>query len=108
MPIFAVLALPIAALTVLSPIAGFAALSGVAGASLSAGLINLWYEKPAQRKAFRRRGTGSLASTLGELIIGLSWSMTTIAVASRSVWALAGLAVTAALLYAFFAGRNRD
>lgn len=108
LPIFSVLVLPIAALTVLSPIAGVSALLGVSGASLSAGLINLWYEKPAQRKNFRRRGTGSLASTLGELIIGLSWSMTTVAVASRSVWSLAGLAVTSALLFAFFAGRNKD
>jgi ABC-2 type transport system permease protein len=108
LPIYAVLLLPIAALAVLSPFAGFAALLGVSGASISAGLINLWYEKPAQRKNFRRRGTGSLASTLGELIIGLAWSMTTVSMASRSLWALVGLAVTSALLYAFFVGRNKD
>lgn len=108
LPILVPLSLPIAVLTVLSPIAGFSALLGVSGASISAGLINLWYEKPSQRKHFRRRGTGSLASTLGELIIGLSWSMTTVSVASRSVWALAALAVTGALLYAFYAGRNKD
>jgi ABC-2 type transport system permease protein len=107
MPIAALLFLPIATLAWFLPRAAVAAFLGVAGASISSCLINLWYEKPAQRKNFRRRSSGSFAATIAELVVGIGWSSTVVAAAAGTLWSLLLLALTIGLLAAFSMGRNR-
>ncbi|MGZ3279291.1 MAG: hypothetical protein ACXU82_20135 [Caulobacteraceae bacterium] len=61
------------ALIWIAPWTGVCAAAGTAASGISAGLINLWYEKPASRKAFRGRRTGSVLVGVLEALSGLGW-----------------------------------
>jgi ABC-2 type transport system permease protein len=102
-PVAILLAVPLAALLVLTPWIGVCAIFGAAAAGASSGLVNLWFEKPAPRKAFRSRRGGSAIGAVAELALGLGWAVTAAAAAMVSVWALipAGATLVAMLgLYA--------
>jgi len=58
-----------------SPWTGLCAAVGAAGSAVSAGLLDLWFEKPAQRKAFRGRRTGSVMVGVVESVAGLGWGV---------------------------------
>jgi ABC-2 type transport system permease protein len=87
-------------LTWLMPWAGLCAAAGAAGSAISAGLINLWFEKPASRKAFRGRRTGSIITGVVEVLAGLGWGVTAGVAASGRFWFLAivPLALTIGML----------
>jgi ABC-2 type transport system permease protein len=82
------------------PWAGLCAALGAAGSAISAGLINLWFEKPASRKAFRGRRTGSILTGVVEVFAGLGWGVTAGVAASGRFWFLSivPLALTIGLL----------
>ena len=102
LPLVVLLTIPIAYLTTLSPRIGLIAALGVIASSVSAGLINLWYEAPGQRRQFRRRGSGTLVGNIAVLLIGLAWSATTSGAAFGSPWAgLAGI-TTLLVLFIFY------
>jgi ABC-2 type transport system permease protein len=86
------------ALAWFSPWTALCATVGAAGSAVSAGLINLWFEKPAQRKAFRGRRTGSVLGGVAEVLSGLGWGVSAGVAAAGSVWALAPLALTLGML----------
>lgn len=86
------------ALAWFSPWAGLCAAAGTAGSAVSAGLLNLWFEKPAQRRAFRGRRTGSILVGVMEALSGLGWGGAAGVAASGSPLALIPLAVTLGLL----------
>jgi ABC-2 type transport system permease protein len=92
----------LAVLAWLEPWTAVCALAGAAGSSVSAGLINLWFERPAQRKAFRGRRTGSVLAGVVEVLAGLGWGVTAGVAATGRFWFLAivPLAVTLGVLAA--------
>jgi len=107
LPLAVLLVGPIAFLTLLSPGIALVAALGITAASLSAGLINLWFEAPGQRRHFRRRGTGSLVGNMAVLLVGLAWSATATAAALGTPWSLLGLLLTLLLLIAFRRARTQ-
>jgi ABC-2 type transport system permease protein len=106
LPLTLLLVIPVAYLSFLSPRIGIIATLGVFAASVSAGLINLWYEVPGQRRQFRRRGSGSLVGNIAVLLMGLAWSATTSGAAFGSPWAVFGVIATLTLLFGFYRGRT--
>lgn len=68
-----VLVVPTAVLGRVRPWAAVAATLGVAASTWSNALIQLWYEKPIPRRAFRRPATGSALTTLGGLLAAAGW-----------------------------------
>lgn len=106
-PVGAVFAVPVLALAWYSPFAALVTAVNMTGASLSTALINLWYEKPGQRKNFRRRSNSSLLSMLAEFLLGLSWSAATISAIARSPWSVLAFAVSIVLLGLFYLARPR-
>jgi ABC-2 type transport system permease protein len=99
-PVAALLGPLLLALTWFSPRIGLCATAGAAGSAVSAGLINLWFEKPASRKAFRGRRTGSILVGVVEALAGLGWGVTAGVAASGWLWflALVPLALTLGLM----------
>ena len=86
------------ALAWFSPWVGLCALLGTAASSVSSGLVNLWFEKPAVRKAFRGRRTGSILVGILEALLGLGWGATTGLAAAGTPFAVIPGAVTLGLL----------
>jgi ABC-2 type transport system permease protein len=103
-PLVVLLAMPVGVLAWFAPGAAVISSVGIACAALSSALINIWYEKPGQRKHFRRRGSGSFVASLGEFFVGVIWSATTVAANSGTPWAAAGAMLALAVLYAFSFG----
>ena len=93
-PVAVLFVIPVFALAVWSPQAGAAAAVGSALAAVSAGLVNLWLEKPGQRSAFARRRS-SASVTFSEIGVTLAWALAAGLAAGGSLWALApaGLAL---------------
>jgi ABC-2 type transport system permease protein len=86
------------ALAWFSPWAGLCAAAGTAAAAVSSGLINLWFEKPASRRGFRGRRTGSVLAGVAEALSGLGWGAAAAVAASGSALALLPVALTLGLL----------
>jgi ABC-2 type transport system permease protein len=107
LPIAVVFGAGVIPLLYFSPLAAVVAGAGIACASLSTALINLWYEKPAQRKNFRRRSSGSLLSSLAEFLVGLAWAAAAVLGASARPIALAATAFALLLLGAFYLARPK-
>jgi hypothetical protein len=74
----------------------------------SAGLINLWFEKPAPRKAFRNRRGGSIVGAIAEMLLGLGWAVTAGMAAALSPWALIPAAVTLVAMGVFYGVSEPD
>jgi ABC-2 type transport system permease protein len=97
-PVAALLGPLLLALAWISPWVGLCAAAGASGSAVSAGLINLWFEKPATRKAFRGRRTGSILAGVAEVLSGLGWGVSAGIAAAGSPWAIAPLAFTLGML----------
>jgi ABC-2 type transport system permease protein len=93
-PVALLLALPLAVLLWLSPWIGLCAIFGAVASATSAGLVNLWFEKAAPRKAFRNRRGGSVLGAVAEMLLGLGWAVTAGMAAAVSPWALIPAALT--------------
>ena len=104
-PLVVIMALPLAGLTVLAPWAGVVATVGTALSATSAGLVNLWFEKPASRSNFRRRG-GSLVTSLAEIVLGLGWGAACGLAVAGLVWAVVPVCVSLGLLFIFWLMKN--
>ncbi|MBS0296333.1 MAG: hypothetical protein JSR45_08475 [Proteobacteria bacterium] len=72
-PVFFILVVPLVGLGWFSPWAAAVAAVGCLCASVSSGLICLWYERPSKRTDFRRRRTASLPAAIGESVVQLCW-----------------------------------
>ena len=93
-PVAVLLAAPLGALLWLTPWIGVCATTGAIASAASAGLVNLWFEKPAPRKAFRNRRGGSILGAVAEMLLGLGWGVTAGMAAALSPWALIPAAAT--------------
>ncbi len=108
----AILALPLLVLGAFHPWAAAAGLGSMAAAALSNGLIQLWYEKPAQRKAFLRRAQRSQVTALGALFVSAGWAAVAAAGAYYRGWsafiAPAVAIIPGGILGLMWLGRNRE
>ena len=86
-PVAALACLPVGVVAVLSPIAAVPAALGCACAATSAGLINLWWSKPGQRRDFRKRRQGSVLVGLVETLMLFCWGGATWMAVAGMVWA---------------------
>ncbi len=84
-PVGVIVAPVLLSLAWLSPWAGMVATVSTALSAVSAGLVNLWFEKPTPRSAFRRRG-GSVLVSLAELALGVCWAVTAVVAILAPVW----------------------
>jgi hypothetical protein len=80
--------------------------AGAAFASTGTALLNLWNEKPEPRRNFKRRQNSSVASAIGEFIVGAGAGLATGLAAVRSVWVLAPLLFTLGVLWMYSLGRK--
>ena len=106
------LAVPIGVLAWLHPAEAVAAALGVAASASSSACIQLWYEKPMPRSAFRRRAPGAWLPTLGAMVVSAGWGLVA-AIASQGtpitlVIAMAVALVPGMLLLLLWFGRNRE
>ncbi len=104
-PVAVILAVPLTLLLFLAPWAAFTAAIGVALAASSSALVNLWFEKPASRSGFRKRG-GAVVTGLAEFIVGAGWGVATGLAAAGQLWALAPALLTAAMMGGLYWVRN--
>jgi ABC-2 type transport system permease protein len=75
LPVWTVMAIPLAALVVRSPWAGMWSIGGVALASVASALIGLWRRNPGSRRDFvRRRQGASVLTGLGQAFVALGLS----------------------------------
>ena len=79
----------------IAPLATGVVLIGCLAASASAGLINIWRQKPAQRRDFQKGSKGSILVGIAEFIVGALWAIATGLAVAGMVWAVlpAALAV---------------
>jgi ABC-2 type transport system permease protein len=106
------LAIPIGVLAWVHPGAAVAATVGVIASAFANAYIQLWYEKPMPRRAFRRRPPGAVLPSLGGLLVSLGWAVAA-AIASRGTGSAFAIAIGVALLPALlqlllWLGRNRE
>jgi ABC-2 type transport system permease protein len=103
-PVFALMAIPVAALAVASPAAGAWAAVGVIASAFASGFIGLWRRTPGQRRSFiRRRGQGSVTSSLGQTFVGIGLSFTVGLGAYGLPWlAIVPAVISAALLMGLY------
>ena len=73
-PVFFLMIVPLAGLAWFSPWAAGVSAIGCACASISSGLICLWYERPSKRTDFRRRRTASIPAAIGETVVQFCWA----------------------------------
>jgi ABC-2 type transport system permease protein len=99
-PVALLVASVVIALAWLSPWASLVAAVSTALSAISAGLLNLWFEKPTPRSAFRRRG-GSVVVSLGELALGVCWGLAAALAILAPLWALLPAVVGLGLLGVF-------
>jgi ABC-2 type transport system permease protein len=97
-PVAVLLAIPLGVLTVMAPWVGVCAILGSAAAASSSGMINLWFEKPAPRTAFRSRRGGSVIGASAELLIGLGFGIATGMAAAGTLFALVPIIVSTGAL----------
>lgn len=100
-PVAALLAIPIGVLAWYHPLAALWTAIGAGLTAWSAGLINVWHQKPGRRADFRRRRSGSVLANLAEIGIAFLFAAATaLAVAGWLVWAVIPLIVAGALMMA--------
>lgn len=108
----ALLTVPIGVLAWLHPAEALAAALGVAASAFSSACIQLWYQTPMPRSAFRRRTQGGWLATLGAMLVSIGWGAVA-AIASQATPATLAIAlavalVPAMLLLLLWFGRNRQ
>jgi ABC-2 type transport system permease protein len=96
-PLSWILVIPVGLIAWQSPQAGVAAAIGSLASGASAGLIAIWYEKPAPRSQFRRRQGGSLVGALADFFISMLWASAA-GLAAGDWWMFAAAPVILALV----------
>jgi ABC-2 type transport system permease protein len=107
-PVAVLAAAPVALLLVFHPWAGVVTALFTYLASLSVCYVNLWYEKPQKRSAFRRRGQGSMVANLGEALLGFAFLPVTVLVAAGTLWAAPFALLPVAILGGLYLGRRHE
>lgn len=107
-----VLAIPVALLARLHFWAAVAAALSVTASAISNACIQLWYEKPMPRSAFRRRPPEAVLPALGGLLVAIGWGVAA-AIASAGTLKTLGIALGVALvppvlLLLLWLGRSRE
>jgi ABC-2 type transport system permease protein len=74
-PISLIMIVPLVALAWFAPLTAAVSALGCAASAVSAGLVNIWLQKPGKRNDFRRRKGSSLEATLAELVVAFMWGM---------------------------------
>jgi ABC-2 type transport system permease protein len=82
----------------IDPVAGVIAIVAGAGSAISAGLINLWLQKPAKRSEFRRSWNSSFAASILELAASAVWAAAAGMAAAGLITALIPVAAAFAIL----------
>jgi len=100
--VMAIVALVAAPLALVAPYQGAVVLTGCAAAAVSAGLVNLWWQRPGKRSAFRERAPAPWFVNLAELTLGL---LIALAAGLASAHHLAAVAPAAAALLVLLALR---
>jgi ABC-2 type transport system permease protein len=106
-PVAALMLAPVSAAFVIAPMAGVWLLLGSAAAIASACLIGIWHQRPGDRKNFRRRrANASLAATLGQSFVTLSWAGATgLAVAGMALLSIIPALIAIGLVLALHESR---
>lgn len=91
-PVAAVMSIPLIGLAIMNPQAGASALLASAGVAWSAGMISIWYERPAKRTELRRRRNGSLIGSMIGGAVGVCWSAAAFFGSLEPPWTLAAIA----------------
>ena len=101
-PVAALLVLPLVGLIVLAPLAGVAATLGCAASCLATGLMAIWYQRPAKRAEFNRKGgRGPFLAVLAGLVIqAFIAGATALLAMGQFGWALIPAALGGGLLLA--------
>ena len=97
-PVAVVACLPLGVIAWLSPLSVLPAALGCAGAAASAGLLNLWWSKPGQRRDFRRRRQASVIGGLVEVAVLFAWGAATWMAVAGMVWAAIPVALALVIL----------
>lgn len=87
-PTFALTGLAIVGFAFLAPLSAIVVAMGCVCCAVSSGLIQVWRQKPATRKAFNQRQRGSLLVNLVELVVQAGWAAATALALAGQVWAL--------------------
>jgi ABC-2 type transport system permease protein len=85
-------------LTLIAPFQGLVVFVGCATAAVSAGLVNLWWQRPGKRTSFRKRAPAPWFVTVAELAIGLLVALATALLAAHQLAGLAPALVAALVL----------
>jgi ABC-2 type transport system permease protein len=109
-PLAVMLAAPLGYVTWMAPVVGLCAIVGSAASALAAGLLAIWYQKPAKRADFRRQrrgGGGWLVSLAFLFTSGFFAFATFLAAGPFFVWAPIPAVIGAVLLFAFRRSEDR-
>jgi ABC-2 type transport system permease protein len=99
LPVFAILALPLAGLAWASPWSALFAAVFASGAGLSTALLNLWRQAPARRTMVLRRHSQSKLVGLLEHFLSILWAVGAVVAILGSWAALAPLAIAGVVLW---------
>jgi ABC-2 type transport system permease protein len=70
-------------------------LAGATGAAVSASLIGIWYQRPGNRREFRRQRPSSWVAAIGQIVVAIGWASTVgMAMSPLGWWALVPLVFT--------------
>lgn len=94
LPVAALAALPLLALGVTSVAGGLIGALATLASAGSASLIGLWYQKPAARSAFRRRGQGQVLVAVAEILIAMGWWAAATVTIRAPAWGLVPAVLT--------------
>lgn len=101
LPVAVLMAVPVLGLLTLSPVAGVAAALGVGAAAISSALVNIWWQKPANRRDIKRGRRSSWLVSLAETALAFCWSSAAALLAMLQPWwlfpACFGVALTVLL-----------
>jgi ABC-2 type transport system permease protein len=96
-PVAILIGVPLVILAWFAPFIAAVAAIGCAASALSSGLVNIWLQKPANRRDFRRRRSASVIATLCELFVAFLWGIAAFLVVT-GYWTLALVPAAVALI----------
>jgi len=100
LPVAALIAVPLAGLALISVVGALKTLAIVALACISTALVNLWHQKPANKRGLLRRHSQSKLAAVLEHTLSLLWAVTLVLALMGSLVALAPAALAVVVLVA--------
>ncbi|MDO9337490.1 MAG: hypothetical protein Q7T61_13910 [Caulobacter sp.] len=99
-PTLALVILPILAVGLWSPWTSLVAAAGAFASAWASGMLNIWYQRPARRADFRRRGNVHWLLVIPILIVGGLIAGATFLAADQNLWAVVPAVLAAVALLA--------